>query len=640
MNNVMEELLANSSFAELKQGSIVKGKIIEIRQNEVVVDIGGKSEGVVPVGEFPDINDIQIGQEIEVLLEKLEDREGNPVISYDKAQQKKNWEEILANCKEGAVLSGRVKSKVKGGLIVSIGVDSFLPASQIDVQPPKNLAQYVGQTYDFKVVKINAERKNIVVSRRELIEEQRAEKRRNLLAEVKPGDIRRGVVKNITDYGAFIDLDGLDGLLHITDMSWGRISHPSEMLKVGEEISVMIIEVDTERERVSLGLKQTTSNPWENIERKYPVGAHVRGKVRNLTTYGAFVELEEGIDGMVHVSDMSWTRKINHPSEVLKKGDEVDAIVLLVDPENQRISLGMKQLSVDPWEEIDSIFKVGDLVTGKVSKITNYGAFVELEPGVEGLVHISEMSWTRKLRHPSQMVRQGDEVEVVILGVDPEKKRISLGMKQIKPNPWELVGEKYPEGTILEGVIKNITEFGMFIGIEDGIDGLIHVSDISWTKKIRHPNELFKVGDTVQAKVLTVDQESEKFTLGIKQLTEDPWTNVPTAYPVGGLVKGIITNITDFGLFVEVEEGIEGLVHVSELSNKKVKTPAELYKEGEEIQAKIIHVSAEDRRLGLSIKQLKDEEERKKPREYSRSGPEAGQSLGDLLKQKFEESEN
>ena len=440
MNNVMEELLANSSYAELNQGSIVKGKIIEIRQNEVVVDIGGKSEGVVPVGEFPDINDIQIGQEIEVLLEKLEDREGNPVISYDKAQQKKNWEEILANCKEGAVLSGRVKSNVKGGLIVSIGVDSFLPASQIDVQPPKNLDQYVGQTYDFKVVKINAERKNIVVSRRELIEEQRAEKRRNLLAEVKPGDIRRGVVKNITDYGAFIDLAGLDGLLRITDMSWGRISHPSEMLKVGEEISVMIIEVDTERERVSLGLKQTTSNPWENIERKYPVGAHVRGKVRNLTTYGAFVELEEGIDGMVHVSDMSWTRKINHPSEVLKKGDEVDAIVLLVDPENQRISLGMKQLSVDPWEEIDSIFKVGDLVTGKVSKITNYGAFVELQNDIDWLVHISQISEDH-VEKIKDHLKVGDEVKARVVKIDRDERRIGLSIKAAQYDADKLAEE-------------------------------------------------------------------------------------------------------------------------------------------------------------------------------------------------------
>ena len=322
---------------------------------------------------------------------------------------------------------------------------------------------------------------------------------------------------------------------------------------------------------------------------------------------------------------------------------EIEFVITEFNPRRRRIIGNRKQLllaeKAEKQKELMERIHVGDTVEGTVKNVTDFGAFIDLG-GADGLLHISEMSWTRKLRHPSKMVRQGDEVEVVILGVDPEKKRISLGMKQIKPNPWELVGEKYPEGTILEGVIKNITEFGMFIGIEDGIDGLIHVSDISWTKKIRHPNELFKVGDTVQAKVLTVDQESEKFTLGIKQLTEDPWTNVPTAYPVGGLVKGIITNITDFGLFVEVEEGIEGLVHVSELSNKKVKTPAELYKEGEEIQAKIIHVSAEDRRLGLSIKQLKDEEERKKPREYSRSGPEAGQSLGDLLKQKFEESEN
>ena len=346
-----------------------------------------------------------------------------------------------------------------------------------------------------------------------------------------------------------------------------------------------------------------------------------------------------GLDGLLHITDMSWKR-IRHPKELVTLGQELQLKVLSFDRDNQKVSLGMKQLVADPWQDITAKYPEGAKLQGRVTNLVDYGAFVELEPGVEGLVHISEMSWTRKLRHPSQMVRVGDEVEVVILGVDQDKKRISLGMKQVKPNPWEVVAEKYPEGTILEGVIKNITEFGMFIGIEDGIDGLIHVSDISWTKKIRHPNEVFKTGDVVQAKVLTVDQENEKFTLGIKQLTEDPWTHVPSRYPVGGVIEGTVTNITDFGLFVEVEEGIEGLVHVSEISQKKIKSPSEMFKEGVVIQAKVIHVSAEERRLGLSIKQLKDEEERKKPREYSRSGPEAGQSLGDLLKQKFEESEN
>ena len=520
MNNVMEELLANSSFAELKQGSIVKGKIIEIRQNEVVVDIGGKSEGVVPISEFIDINDIQVGQEIEVLLEKLEDREGNPVISYDKAQQKKNWEEILANCKEGAILAGRVKSKVKGGLIVSIGVDSFLPASQIDVQPPKNLDQYVGQTYDFKVVKINAERKNIVVSRRELIEEQRAEKRRKLLSEVKPGDIRKGVVKNITDYGAFIDLDGLDGLLHITDMSWGRISHPSEMVKVGEEISVMIIEVDTERERVSLGLKQTTSNPWENIERKYPVGAHVRGKVVNLVNYGAFIELEEGVEGLVHITEFSWTKRITKPSEVLKVGDEVEAVVLSIAKEEQKISLGLRQLEENPWEMAVHNYPVGAHVRGKVRNLTTYGAFVELEEGIDGMVHVSDMSWTRKINHPSEMLKKGDEVDAIVLLVDPENQRISLGIKQLSVDPWEEIDSIFKIGDLVTGKVSKITNYGAFVDLPHDTDGLVHISQIS-EDHVEKIKDHLKVGDEVKARVVKIDRDERRIGLSIKAAQYD-----------------------------------------------------------------------------------------------------------------------
>ena len=520
MSNIMEELLANSSFADLKQGSIVKGKVIEIRQNEVVVDIGGKSEGVVPVSEFMDINDIQIGQEIEVLLEKLEDREGNPVISYDKAQQKKNWEQILANCQEGAVLPGRVKAKVKGGLIVSIGVDSFLPASQIDVQPPKNLDQYVGQTYDFKVVKINVERKNIVVSRRELIEEQRVEKRRKLLSEVKPGDIRKGIVKNITDYGAFIDLDGLDGLLHITDMSWGRISHPSEMVKVGEEVSVMIIEVDSERERVSLGLKQTVANPWENIERKYPVGARVKGKVVNLVNYGAFVELEEGVEGLVHITEFSWTKRITKPSELLKVGDEVEAVVLSIAKEEQKISLGLRQLEENPWEMAVHNYPVGAHVRGKVRNLTTYGAFVELEEGIDGMVHVSDMSWTRKVNHPSEVLKKGDEVDAIVLLVDPENQRISLGIKQLSVDPWEEIDSLFKIGDLVTGKVSKITNYGAFVELKNDIDGLVHISQIS-EDRVGKIKDVLKVGDEVKARVVKIDRDERRIGLSIKAAQYD-----------------------------------------------------------------------------------------------------------------------
>ena len=540
--SALEDYLS-TDFGDLEEGTIVKGEIVRVDDDNVLVDVNFKSEGQIPTAEFRDAEGnlvVKVGDRVDVFVARKNEQEGTITLSFEKAKRMQLFDQLEDVQEKNGVIKGRIMRRIKGGYTVDLGgVEAFLPGSHVDLRPVPDMDALVNQEYEFRVLKINRRRSNVIVSRRVLLEEERDSKRQDLLQTLAEGQVVTGKAKNITEYGVFVDLGGLDGLLHITDMSWKRIRHPREMVTLGQDLELKVLSFDKDNQKVSLGLKQLVPDPWQDITARFPEASRHNGKVTNLV---------------------------------------------------------------------------------------DYGAFVELEPGVEGLVHISEMSWTRKLRHPSQMVRQGDEVEVVILGVDPEKKRISLGMKQIKPNPWELVGEKYPEGTILEGVIKNITEFGMFIGIEDGIDGLIHVSDISWTKKIRHPNELFKVGDTVQAKVLTVDQESEKFTLGIKQLTEDPWTNVPTAYPVGGLVKGIITNITDFGLFVEVEEGIEGLVHVSELSNKKVKTPAELYKEGEEIQAKIIHVSAEDRRLGLSIKQLKDEEERKKPREYSRSGPEAGQS--------------
>jgi small subunit ribosomal protein S1 len=515
MSSIMEELLKQSSFDQLKEGSIVAGVITEIRQNEVVVDIGGKSEGVVPANEFIDLGELQVGSQIEVLIEKVEDKNGNPVISYDKAQQQKNWENILTKFPEGSVVSGRVRAKVKGGLIVSIGVDSFLPASHIDVQPPKNLDQYVGQTYDFKVLKINLDRQNIVLSRRELIEQQRTEKRRNLLDSIQPGQVRKGVVKNITDFGAFIDLDGMDGLLHITDMSWGRISHPGEMLKQGEEVQVMIIEVNREKERVSLGLKQTTKNPWDDIEHKFPVGTKVRGKVVNLVPYGAFVEIEPGVEGLVHITEMSWTKRITKPSELLKVGQELDAVVLGIQKDEQKISLGLRQLEPNPWDMVRHNYPMGARVRGKVRNMTTYGAFIELEEGIDGMVHVSDMSWTRKVNHPSEVLKKGDEVDAIVLDVDPTQQRISLGMKQLAVDPWTDIDSFFKIGDVVQGTVTKITSFGAFVELKDGIDGLVHISQIS-EERIDKVKDILKPGQAVTARVIKIDREERRLGLSIK----------------------------------------------------------------------------------------------------------------------------
>ncbi len=516
----MEQLLQGSTIDNLEEGSIIKGTIIEIRPTEVVVDIGGKSEGIVHASEFVDMSELQVGSELEVFLEKLEDKEGNPVISYDKAEQKKNWEKIVENCEEGSVIQGRVRSKVKGGLIVSIGVDSFMPASQIDVQPPKNLDQYVGQTYDFKVIKINLDRKNIVVSRRELIEEQRMEKRRALLENVKPGDTRRGQVKNITDYGAFVDLDGLDGLLHITDMSWGRIQHPSEMLKQGEEIEVMIIEIDRERERVSLGLKQLQDNPWDRIEERYPIGSTIQGKVVNLVPYGAFIEIEEGVEGLVHVTELSWTKRISKPGEVLRIGQDVEAVILGIQKDEQKISLGTRQLEENPWEMARHNYPAGARVRGKVRNLTTYGAFVELEEGIDGMVHVSDMSWTRKINHPSEMVKKGDEIDAIVLDVDPGSQRISLGMKQLSVDPWDEIDTHFKIGDLVNGKVNKITSYGAFVELNEGIDGLVHISQIS-EDRIEKVKDVLNVGDEIKARVIKIDRDERRIGLSVKAANYD-----------------------------------------------------------------------------------------------------------------------
>ena len=540
----MEELLAESKIEQLKEGSVITGTVMEIRPTEVVIDFGGKAEGAIPAHEFLDLSELEIGSDIEVFLERLEDRDGNPQLSFDKAEQKKNWEKIVNTCEEGSVITGRVRSKVKGGLVVNIGVDAFLPSSQVDIQAPKNLDQFVGQTFDFKVVKINRERKNIVVSRRELIEERRQDKKREILTGIKPGETRRGMVKNITDYGAFIDLDGLDGLLHITDMSWGRISHPSEMVKTGEEITVCIIEVDQKRERVSLGLKQLSSNPWEDIEGKFPINAKVRGKVVNLVPYGAFVELEEGVEGLVHVTEMSWTKRITKPGEVLSVGDEVDAVVLGIQKEDQKISLGLRQLDVNPWDMATHNYPPGARVRGKIRNLTSYGAFLELEEGIDGMVHVSDMSWTRKINHPSEMIKKGDEVDAIVLEVDIDNQRISLGMKQLADDPWEEIDRLYRMGDVVTGKVARVAGYGAFIELDHDIDGLVHISQIS-EERIEKVKDHLKEGDEVKARVIKIDKDERRIGLSVKaaDYDEDALAKEVAAYDESG--EDLTTSLGD-----------------------------------------------------------------------------------------------
>jgi small subunit ribosomal protein S1 len=510
----MEEAL-KQSHKLFATGEIVKGTVIEVRPKEVLVDIGYKSEGVVAGNEFEDMKSVKVGDTVDVLIEKLEDKEGMVVLSKEKAEFKQNWEKILTICNEGGTITGKVKAVVKGGLLVNIGVEAFLPASQIDIIPPKNLTVFVGNSYEFKVVKINQERQNIVLSRRELIEQERNERRSKLLSEMVPGDIRKGTVKNITDFGAFIDLNGIDGLLHITDMSWGRIGHPSELLKVGQEIDVVVLDINKEKERVSLGLKQKLANPWDSIENKYPVGTKVKGKVVNLVPYGAFVEIE---------------------------------------------------------------------------------------PGVEGLVHVTELSWTKRIAKPSDVLKPDQELEAVVLGINREEQKISLGVRQLETNPWDKAMEKYPPGTRVKGKIRNLTSYGGFLELEEGLDGMIHVSDISWTRKINHPSEVFKKGDEVEAVVLEIDKANQRISLGVKQITEDPWANIDKFYKVGDLVNGKVTKLASFGAFVGLAHDIDGLVHISQVSEERIDKIKNVLKPDQEVTARVIKIDRADRRIGLSIK--------------------------------------
>ena len=537
------ESMFEDSMQELNVGDVVRGTVVQVSDDHVVVDVGYKSEGVIPLAEFKDEEgkiDVKVGDVVDVLFERRENDSGQIGLSKEKADRQKIW----GSLEEGAVVEGKIVGRIKGGLTVDIGINAFLPGSQVDLRPVRNLEKLLGATFDFKIIKLNKRRGNIVLSRRVLLEEQRENMRTDTLETLTEGQVVEGIVKNLTDYGSFIDLGGIDGLLHITDMSWGRVNHPSDVLSVGEKINVKILKYDRERERVSLGLKQITPDPWLEVESAYPVDAKVQGKVVSLTDYGAFIELEDG---------------------------------------------------------------------------------------VEGLIHVSEMSWTKRIKHPNKLLTVGDEVETLVLALDIPNRRISLGLKQIEPNPWEVIGEKFPVGTIIEGQVKNITDFGVFVGVDEGIDGLVHISDLSWTKRVKHPSEIFKKGDTVKAVVLNIDRENERFSLGLKQLTPDPWEAIPVKYAPGTIVRGKATSVTDFGVFLEIEEGIEGLIHVSELSQEKVESPKDFANVGDEFEAVVLNVDTVDRKIALSVKQLTHHKEKAEVQEFLGAQKQATSNLGTLL---------
>jgi small subunit ribosomal protein S1 len=496
-------------------GQIIKGQIVEVTKDFVIIDVGLKSEGLVSISEFEDPSEIALGNEIEVFLDKAEDSDGQIVLSKEKARRQRQWEYIISNCEEGSIIKGKVIRKVKGGLMVDIGMEAFLPGSQIDNKRIKNLDEFVGKTYDFKILKINIERKNIVVSRREILEEERISKKAEMLENINIGDVRKGVVKNITDFGVFLDLDGIDGLLHITDMTWKRIKHPSEMVSIGQDINVMILSIDKEKGRVALGLKQMESNPWEEIEEKYPPGTIVSGKIVNLVSYGAFIEIESGIEGLIHVSEMSWTKTITDPGEEVNIGDEVRAIVLSIQKEDGKISLGMKQLEHNPWDDVEQKYPVGKVVTAEVRNLTNYGAFVELEKGIDGLIHISDLSWIKKISHPSEMLNKNDKVEAIVLSVDKESKKITLGIKQLSTNPWESIEKTMPVGSLVKGTVIKTTAFGAFVELENGIEALIHVTELS-DQPFGKVEDVIRTGEKVTAKVVKLDSEHKKISLSIK----------------------------------------------------------------------------------------------------------------------------
>ena len=503
------------TLKSFKENSIVGGKVLAVRSNEVVVDIGFKSEGIIPGEEFKDLAAVKVGDPIEVLIELLENDDGQIVVSKQRAEQQRNWDRVLENFTEGSIIEGTIVGRVKGGMLVDVGVDAFLPGSQLDITPVKDPDAYLNKPLEFKILKINKERRNLVVSRREMLEDRRKDQKKSLLREIQIGQIRKGFVKNLTDFGAFVDLNGMDGLLHVTDMSWGRVNHPSEMLKVGQEIEVLVLDVNLEKERISLGLKQKTRNPWDDIEARYQVNRRVHGIVTNVMPYGAFIQIEEGVEGLVHVSELSWTKRVAKASDVLTVGQAVDAVVLGVNRDEQKISLGIRQTESNPWDRVQEKYPIGTRIKGKVRNFTNYGAFVEIEEGMDGMIHVSDMSWTRKVNHPTEVLKKGDVVEAVVLEVDPSQQRISLGLKQAQEDPWSTIASKYKVGQRVKGKVSKLASFGAFVEIEEGIDGLVHISQLS-DDRVQKVKDVLQPGQEVEARVIKIDPVERRIGLSIK----------------------------------------------------------------------------------------------------------------------------
>ena len=558
------EAFYDRSMASFKEGEVVRGRIVETTDDFVLVDIGYKSEGAIPIYEFPNPASIVIGDEFDVYIEQPEDDEGMPVLSKTKADKIKNWAHIQEVYEKDGVIEGRIVRRVKGGLKVDIGVDAFMPASQLTWRPTSDLDRFIGSSMEVKIIKLTKRRRNVVVSRRKLLEEQRAGEKAKLLATIEIGQIIPGEVKNITDFGAFVDVGGIDGLLHVTDMSWGRVKHPSQVVSVGDKIKVMVLNFDPESERISLGLKQKTDNPWKTATDRYPIGGVVRGRVVSMTDYGAFVQLEDGIEGMVHVSEMSWTRRVRHPNEVMSLDEEVDVMVLNVDPEAEKIALGLKQTLPNPWREIEGRYPVNSTVTGIVRNLTDYGAFVEIEEGIDALLHVSDISWTKKVNHPSEVLERGKEIQVKILSIDPNNEKISVGLKQLESDPWQSVVERTPIGAHVEVEIAKLVSFGAFAKLENGVEGLIHVSELS-DERVQKPEEVLSVGDTVQAKVISIDPVDRKIGLSIREYKRDLEQGITSEYAASGAASVSIGEV--LGDFVP-KSLLRGAVDPSQAANE------------------------------------------------------------------------
>ena len=513
--------LYEDSLKDLEEGEIVRGRVLKIDDKEVTVDVGFKSEGVIPVEEFPDLEGVKVGDEIEVFLEKTENQDGLVVLSKQRADFVKVWDRVKTASDNGELVEGKLVRKIKGGVVVDLyGVEAFLPGSQIALRQVQNVDSLISQSMEFKIIKLNKRRRNIVVSRRAVLEEHRAKQKSEIIQELAKDQIREGVVKNITDFGAFVDLGGIDGLLHITDMSWGRVSHPSELVSIGDKVKVKVLSFDPEKERISLGMKQLTPYPWEDVDKRYQVSQRVKGKVVSITDYGAFVELEKGIEGLIHISEMSWTRHVRHPSKVVAIGDQIEAMILKIDKDNEKISLGLKQIEPDPWLTLDDRFPIGTRLTGKVRNLTNFGAFVEIEEGIDGLVHISDMSWTRRVVHPSEVLKKGDKVEVVVLSIDKDARRISLGLKQVSDDPWPTLAERYLPDMIVRGKVVRLLDRGVIVDLEDGLEGFIPLSQLG-IEGLKKPSDSFKPEDTLDLKVTRVDTQAHRIILSVKAWLND-----------------------------------------------------------------------------------------------------------------------